>query len=136
MLPTIQLEITPELFTFRATNVAVPLSTYLYLANASEEAPVIAVGSEVWGVPEAVCVKLFDQTTLILPAIDRAACLARFLTYGIALTQQQMPWYLRMRRPKLLVQGANSLQPFLHGYQKAVLYSAGAEAGVQTITFE
>lgn len=128
----ITIHVAPDRFVFSAATSTVSVGTFLHLQNATGELRVLAVGEEVTSHPDVRRLELFSDHDHPPEGIDRMACLAAFCRFAI----WKVSGRKRLIRPPVKVVGAQSLAPFLHGFERAVLFHALAEAGASSVEFE
>jgi len=128
----IVIHVSPEAFTFSMQETSVSLPTRLYV-SLGDKPKIIAIGQPPTGRQKHEEVALFSDQ-LDSPAEDgKFEYLKRFIEYGI---RQVMPrTSLPVMLPKVQIQGADSLEPFLHGYQKDLLKMATILADVDSVSF-
>ncbi|HNT23577.1 MAG TPA: hypothetical protein PKM21_04385 [Anaerolineales bacterium] len=128
----IVVHVTPEAFTFSMQENSVSLPTRLYV-SLGDKPKIIAIGQPPTGRQKHEEVALFsDQPDS--PAEDgKFEYLKRFIEYGI---RQVMPRAsLPVMLPRVLIQGIETLEPVLHGYQKDLLKMATILADVDSVSF-
>ena len=134
--PRIIVEVTPDMITFDSGKNRVSLRTFVYFKQA-ERPLVVAIGEEVnandfYGatrnqIQELIRVNLFCQEPIAANPTDKFLTLQAFMHYGIRKCLSSTPILLSlMFKPKLTVQGIDSLNPFLCGYQRHVFNDAVA----------
>lgn len=132
-IPQIAIHVSPEAFTFSMQENSVSLPTRIYV-SLGDHPKVIAIGQAPTGRQNYEAVALFsDQPDS--PAEDgKFEYLKRYLEYGI---RQVMPrTSLPVMLPKVQIQGVDSLEPLLHGYQKDLLKMATILADVDSVSFD
>ena len=138
LMPKIRIEVTPESFTFSSAQYTFQLKTYLYLVIQESKILIAAIGNDddSSSLPDVYRVDLFRKNSLPSQAADKWQHLEVFLNYGILKSKSHLAWPQSGLRPILIVEGIQTLESILNGYQQGLFERAAIEAGAYGIIFQ